>query len=519
MDGNGGAASRMRRRLSGLSGPALAGLLAAGLVVLVGTAVAGYRTYDWIEHDNEFCLSCHLMADPYERFAESAHRDLGCKECHKPTLVARSQMAMTQVLENPDSLEAHAEVPNDKCEGCHVDAGDERWEDIANTAGHRVHFESDDPALDELACVQCHSTTVHGFAATDQTCAQSGCHTDVDIRLGSMSDLTIHCASCHQFNAPVEAATAVTPAVALGDDALRPSQSECLGCHQMQVLVDMPDDEPHEASCGTCHNPHDQDTPAEAVQTCATAQCHADPVGLTPHHVGLAESTVADCSSCHTAHVFRVDGDDCAACHQDIDAPVRADPSALDHDQHADVACSSCHEVSTSHGAAVVEAPADCLACHHTEPLAADCTTCHDAADTPAAVLPVTRPWTPSVGPAGTRTMDFEHGSHADVECATCHTDGPTLSAEAVSCVGCHEEHHEPEVRCVSCHEAPPSDAHTVASHLECVSCHVEAPARVAEVPRTRAFCVSCHVDLEDHRPEGNCADCHALPDPVGGGG
>ena len=33
----------------------------------------------------------------------------------------RSQMALTQILENPDSLSIHAEVPNERCESCHVD--------------------------------------------------------------------------------------------------------------------------------------------------------------------------------------------------------------------------------------------------------------------------------------------------------------------------------------------------------------------------------------------------------------
>ncbi len=487
----------------------MAGLVVAGLALVAGSAALGYRTYDWIEHDNEFCLSCHLMQDPYERFAASAHADLGCKECHKPTLLARSQMGLTQILENPDSLGVHAEVENAKCEGCHVNAGSEEWEDIANTAGHRVHFESDDSELQDLACVRCHSTSVHEFAATDKTCAQSGCHTDVDIQLGRMSDLTIHCASCHGFNADVGSGELAT--------AMRPQQNECLACHEMQLLVDMPDDEPHEQSCGACHNPHAQSAPAEAVQTCATAQCHADPVGLTPHHVGLSDETVADCSVCHTAHVFTVDGSECAACHQDTQASAPGVTRDFDHSQHTDVDCASCHETVESHGQVTLSSPQDCLSCHHTEPVVGDCTSCHSAGETPEAVLPVVRPFTPSIGDAGTRSMDFDHPSHAAVNCASCHTEGTILSAEDVSCVGCHEEHHEPDVRCASCHLDPPDDAHTVDAHVDCVTCHVEAPPRVAAIPRTRDFCVSCHQDMEDHRPEENCIECHALPEPTGG--
>lgn len=506
-----GAASRLRRRLASLSGPALAGLIVAGVVLVAGAATLGYRTYDWVEHDNEFCLSCHLMVEPYELFAESAHADLGCKQCHMPTFTARSQMALTQVLQNPDSLTAHAEVPNSKCESCHVDGDPDEWENIANTAGHRVHFESDDPELGDLACVRCHSTSLHEFAATDQTCAQSGCHTDVEVRLGRMSDLTIHCASCHAFNRDV----ADGPALAT---PLRPQGSECLSCHQMQLLVEMPDDEPHEQSCGTCHNPHEQTTPQQAVESCASGACHTDPEEITPHHVGLPEGTVADCSTCHTAHVFTVDGAECAACHQDVAAVPPGGTAGFDHAEHGGVDCASCHQTVEAHGEVTVDAPMDCLACHHTEPVAADCAACHDAADTPAASLPVTRPYTPSEGPSGTRTMAFEHGAHVDVACASCHTDGVEMSAASVDCASCHEEHHEAEVRCASCHQAPPDDVHTVQAHVNCVTCHVEAPASVASVPRTRDFCVSCHRDMEDHRPEGNCAECHQLPPPDGAG-
>jgi len=90
--------------------PWAVGLFAVGGVgLIVGGGVAGYRTYDFIEHDNDFCLSCHLMQEPHERFAQSAHRGLGCKACHRPTPTQRSSMALTQFIENPDSLAIHAE--------------------------------------------------------------------------------------------------------------------------------------------------------------------------------------------------------------------------------------------------------------------------------------------------------------------------------------------------------------------------------------------------------------------------
>ncbi|MEJ2539232.1 MAG: hypothetical protein P8188_04575 [Gemmatimonadota bacterium] len=292
-------------------------LLTAALVVsglFVAGSVMAYRTYDYIEHDNDFCMSCHLMAEPYELFAESAHRDLGCKACHKPSFAGRSQMALTQVLESPDTIAAHAEVPNEKCASCHIDGNPEDWVLVANSAGHRVHFESEDPELDGLLCVQCHSSSLHQFAATDETCAQSGCHTDVEVKLGRMGDLTIHCAACHGFNAVVEEGSELEVAQA----AVAPGADECLSCHVMRTLVDMPPDEPHEKVCSTCHNPHEQETPQEAVETCATVGCHNDVRELSPFHRGLDHTDVEDCSTCHVAHDWKADGDNCLSCHQDI---------------------------------------------------------------------------------------------------------------------------------------------------------------------------------------------------------
>ena len=170
---------RIWRRLLGLPRTAIAVIALSLLAVLGAGAYYGYRMYDYIEHDNEFCLTCHLMSEPYERFAKSAHRDLGCKSCHKPTLAGRSKMALTQIIENPDELEEHASVPDSKCEACHVKGDPEKWAQIASTAGHRVHLESKDSSLQGLQCVNCHSSSVHEFAATDKTCGQSGCHENV----------------------------------------------------------------------------------------------------------------------------------------------------------------------------------------------------------------------------------------------------------------------------------------------------------------------------------------------------
>lgn len=570
------------KRVLALPSAWLAALFVLFIFGAAGASVAGYRTYDYVQHDNDFCMSCHLMAEPYELFGRSAHRDLGCKSCHSPTLVERSTMGLTQVLENPDSISVHAEVPDEKCVSCHVDGDPGKWTLIANSAGHRVHLESTDTTLADVSCVGCHQSSLHQFAATDETCAQSGCHTDSSITLGAMGDFTIHCTSCHSFAAPPEDLTFEAAQTALAPDA-----DACLSCHVMRTLVEIPEDEPHGAVCSSCHNPHTQETPQQAVETCATAGCHEQPDSLTPFHRGLGDHPLDDCSSCHTAHDFGANqGDDCLSCHTDIfdDAPssgiiaalhaqperraptVHAVPNgaypirvaallhtprptrpvriaALDvpgstgglqlptddrpflHGTHRTIDCGDCHDSSQLHGAVSVAAPVDCASCHHTTEIVDDCATCHEPVEradrqTPRAAWGMTF----STGMQDIRDIDFDHAlsAHADADCASCHTEGLYQPVSQTSCDGCHIEHHEdPEATCVSCHNPPAGSAHDVESHLGCSGsgCHTDLPFELA--PREgREGCLSCHTALRDHRPdEGACVECHQLPAPRRGEG
>jgi nitrate/TMAO reductase-like tetraheme cytochrome c subunit len=528
----------------------------SAVAVVVGGAVAGYRTYDYIEHDNGFCLSCHLMAEPFELFARSAHRDLGCKACHKPNFQARSQMALTQIVENPDTIGAHAEVPNEKCAACHIEGDPDKWESVASSAGHRIHLESDNPVLEGLKCVECHSSSLHQFTAAAETCGQSGCHTDSSIQLGGMGQLTIHCTACHGYNDPLPEEAPLTAAFT----SVQPDADACLSCHAMRALVNMPPNEPHDAVCGACHNPHDQATPAEAVETCATAACHANPVELSPMHRGLDVGALAECIECHQAHSWRVPAEDCLSCHGDVlvdegpgrvGSPVDSDPAAptsgpapgpalydpgpspaatgaaapalpqvadtaFSHARHRNVECTECHSTEESHGRLKVTSLSDCRSCHHEPPVSDDCSACHDSG--PEGVVEVSRSMSLSVGEVASRAFDFQHEAHSRLRCGMCHTAGPELSAESVDCSTCHPIHHRPSIDCTSCHQRAPDEAHPLEVHAGCTGtgCHEEVASALNQVPGNRDFCQACHQDRRDHNPEGNCVDCHRLPS-VGG--
>jgi nitrate/TMAO reductase-like tetraheme cytochrome c subunit len=538
--------------------------------VTIGGAVWGYRTWDYVEHDNEFCMSCHLMLDPYEQFAESEHRGLGCKACHQPSLIQRSQMGLAQIIANPDSIRAHAEVPNERCMDCHVEGDPEKWNLIARSRGHRIHFESNDSTLDGLMCVECHSTSVHQFAPSDETCGQSACHTDSDIKLGTMSETMIHCAACHAFSAPLEsvaidAPLEPTPEGGL-EGVLRPSSGECLTCHVMRTLVDLPEDDPHKEACGACHNPHTQETPAEAVESCATAACHSD-VETNPFHVVLETETLDACLDCHVAHDFHAESQDCIACHEDIfdDARIGLAPSGyrqpvsgsdestdregsgltgataihalgltavgsalahpvtalgigmpavqpvvgvkpdsvFRHAQHRDVDCMSCHAMEPSHGAVTVTSTMDCRQCHHTAPESQSCASCHQDSGVEGQTFFHTASLTLSVTDGEeVRDLPFEHAPHADLDCAECHTDGLMLGATALDCSSCHEEHHAQGVSCMDCHTPTRQDKHEVEAHVGCGGAGCHEDVPFEGVPRDRNFCLVCHQNEVDHRPE-----------------
>lgn len=513
--------TRLRSWVSRIPTAWLAVLTAVGVALVIGSGIFLYRTYQFVEHDNDFCLSCHLMADPYERFAQSAHRGLGCKACHKPSFAGRSRMALRQILEQPDTLAAHAEVPNEKCASCHIEGDPEEWRLISSSAGHRVHLESADPSLQGLMCVECHSSSVHEFAATPKTCGQSGCHSEAetDIQLGAMGKLTIHCIACHDFSRPVgDDMAADTLAV-----ALRPQREQCLSCHEMRRLVgDMPADEPHNAVCGACHNPHEQPTPHAAVESCASSGCHTSPDTLTSMHRGLDPGVLENCTTCHTAHEFRIERTDCLACHQGVfDDLARQVTSPADR---RSATLPAGHPPMA--GAGML--PDLYAALAHTE----------DDAAAPAGsgrasllVHPV-----PPRGPAAAvqDTGRFAHGDHRGVECTACHTSERTHGGLTVTgltdCRSCH--HTEPVVRrCSACHQPREYAGRTYGraqtfqlsvgrtdptrtldfdhrrhDDIGCTECHRGGLALGAADVR----CSSCHE--EHHQPDRACIACHVDP-------
>jgi hypothetical protein len=539
---------------------ALAGTV--GLVLLVA-AGGGAASWHYMQHDNGFCTGCHVMTPAYGKFVASKHDSLECHQCHQQSIFASARQLYLWVAERPDKIGKHAKVPNRVCAGCHVNGDKARWKQIAQTAGHRVHFESDSSVLKNLQCVTCHGVEVHAFHPETRTCGQSGCHDQLKITLGKMAGQTeLHCTTCHKFTADV-------PALATRDSArgtLVPKMKQCLGCHQMQTLLTFDAvKDPHAGTCGDCHNPHTQTRPSDAAKACVN--CHVTWRAI-PFHVGKAHRAIGqDCITCHQPHQARVDPSDCAGCHAAVrarkagrlqvepplpfdttralkasgisfnaraeppprgkgDAPVadlppppRPTADTFPHDRHKALACITCHASTTRHGALTFEPPRGCQICHHQAPATADCARCHAAADlgAPRAVAIQV-----AVRGAPVRTHDttFAHAVHQKLRCLDCHTTPVTLApADSVKdCAACHADHHRAGRTCAGCHvdtdtpavraaHAPPSPAHQA-----CGSCH---PAAIVQgLTADRELCLTCHQAQRDHFAPKACATCHLQAHP-----
>lgn len=549
-------------------------------VVVAGGAVggvAGYQVYDFVEHDNQFCTGCHLMAEAYMSFEESAHVDLGCKDCHAQAKTESMRQLYLWVVDRPGDVGPHSPVPDARCTSCHVDGDPEDWPQIAASLGHRVHFESDDPDLGELMCVTCHGISLHEFAPPATSCGE--CHEDeTSVVLGGMAAETeLHCVACHDF---LGDRPATLPGLEEGF-ALMPDRAQCQSCHEMARLIEEEelDVDPHGAVCGACHNPHTQDTPSGAAESCV--DCHEGADTLTVFHTGTHAPVLPDCTRCHTAHQWTVEGTECLSCHESImddpgsrqtgevlgrrfldpmrngvDDGVRepngsaieagphdrslpfllmhgagslrssrgsppepasgsADtiPRPFAHGQHEAVSCTECHGRQGEHGVITVQTPRDCAACHHDPGRGFECGDCHPGGD-----LAVPRQVSTTVTltvweEPRSRQLSFEHEYHESLQCQECHTSSVLLTAEP-DCAACHDDHHRPEADCSSCHEPAESEAHGLEVHLTCTSSGCHAGTAGDRPALTRSMCLTCHQNQRDHEPGLDCQNCHMIPEP-----
>lgn len=540
-------------------------------VLLVGLASAGFG-FNYMMHDNDFCKGCHIFVPSGQAWVrpdtgnyllvnalEGKHDTLTCHSCHPFDIRAQTKEMLMWIAERPDKVPPHGRVPRATCERCHVQGeAQETWQRIAATAGHSVHLAQDTTAEGgRVECLTCHARSAHRFRPQDSTCTMSGCHETNSIRLGRMTAQTnLHCTLCHEFTAPH--GDQVTTDSARG--LLIPGEKQCLACHGMQQLTAAFDfsHDPHEARCGTCHNPHADRRPRDADSTCAG--CHTKWREVSFHTGAIHQGHVrpSACTQCHQPHAARVDASDCTGCHTQMrevregrrelvpplpfdttatlrtsslsppppreprgkgDAPVMGESSwpadTFAHVRHERLSCITCHDPQ-SNKKLTFEPGRGCQICHHQAPDQNDCNRCHAATELtarPTATATVTVARTAPLA----RPVTFDHAAHTSRRCVDCHTTAVTLAPApaAATCASCHDQ-HAGTAACTACHAAaapfashkPPADAHRA-----CAACH--QTAIVAALRPTRPLCLTCHAPQQDHKPGAECTTCHMQAEPA----
>lgn len=315
-------------------------------------------------------------------------------------------------------------------------------------------------------------------------------------------DISIPCEACHTPDAWTPLRTQIdfdhsaqTQFVMTG----KHTQLECSSCH-LDLRFDRPDFTADE--CASCHLDVHRGQLGDACETCHNTQdfhllngqlIHAQTTfPLTGSHLQVT------CESCHTEDpdgLFAPLNTDCLACH----APEYQTASSIDH-----VAAG----FST-----------DCEQCHSTLAFSSAGGFDHAAASDGFALV----------------------GTHAELECAACHTVPgfePIFEAAGQNdCFACHQSDYERTVSidhvaagfptdCLQCHgvttwenatfeHAAVADGFAlVGAHapLPCSSCHVGQDFDVAFDPDGQNDCFACHAqDHEEEHPAfpTDCLQCH----------
>ena len=424
------------------------------------------------------CLgACH--AGPAPGAAPTSAQLRVCTACHAAAELTgrgRPRVAYPPYQLDPDyglTLSHAAHAPRTPCTTCHARPG----------SGGK-------PPAPHARCASCHATTA-APAMTDCT----GCH---PAAYGANARPRLE-------RGPL----AVGAAFQHGRHAARgPRGGDCAGCHRAIAAatgLELPT--PTTADCAGCH---DGAAGNPFATTTACTRCHT----RAPAEIFVVAHPTARFS--HDAHAARLAIDACATCHV-LDR--RGQPAPAGH-----AACAACHADDFA-----ARAPTTCGACHvATEPwrpLRADrlpppasdfgvelphvahatiaCTTCHQLTTTTRELRP----------PRG----------HAACAGAGCHRVGAGPAPRLDACSACHqrglERRREDDgaarpwsVRARFRHDRHATDPRT-ATPLPCVTCHagVAAAAALAAIrPPGKPECAPCHDGKTAFKLSGHgCARCH----------
>ncbi|HLE12398.1 MAG: hypothetical protein A2504_01310 [Bdellovibrionales bacterium RIFOXYD12_FULL_39_22] len=204
-------------------------------------AYPGYKIYEYIWEDADFCTSCHVHDYATLAWQKSSHGKLTtCHDCHHQPLIAYAMEPLIMITHQPkfpQDLDHVPHVPNGLCEACHVsdphdtstisgpmaEADIRKLPKVDKTYLHQIHLnakttylllkdfkipkearENNTPIMPDrekgearsITCSDCHggpSNRGHNFSAVDSACIR--CHNQV--HTDSTMVQKFGCRNCH----------------------------------------------------------------------------------------------------------------------------------------------------------------------------------------------------------------------------------------------------------------------------------------------------------------------------------
>lgn len=364
------------------------------------------------------------------------HMTIDCQSCHKQGKKYRE--APSDCYSCHKKQDVHKGDLGRKCQSCHVENG---W----TTYGFNHEKGTDFPLRGKHKDVDCQLCHVgNKYKKTLKTCVS--CHSLNDVHGGRYDK---KCHACHTENEWTRVRfdhTRDTKYKLTGKHRV----TDCDNCHTGFLYK-----QKLKTTCYSCHRNDDEHKGknSEKCQECHTTQgwgrslfSHNDKTDfpLTGKHKEL------ECETCHRESVSKKLGKDCYICHKHSD-PHKEEMGKncsqchntngwreklfFEHDIsrfpligiHAVTACEECHisQVFT-------EAPIQCIRCHktqdeHKERLGENCGSCHN--------------------PNSWKTWLFDHnqqtdfkldGTHAEIDCYSCHRTSMSKNYLVSNCAGCH---------------------------------------------------------------------------------
>jgi hypothetical protein len=419
-----------------------------------------------------------------------------------------SAASLEKLLMPGEVSDAHAKL-EENCSNCHdrsdrtrqtalcLDCHKEVAADVTQKKGMHGRL----PNIGSGECKACHSEHLGRKADIVKLLPAAFDHRNTDFPLdGAHGALT--CESCHVTGKP-----------------FRETSSTCGSCHKAADV--------HRGGlgggCGSCHTTLSWsgarfDHNKTKFPLLAT---HRETACAACHIAGRYKDTPQRCSACHAPDdVHRgARGDNCTECHSETGWKT----TRFDHaketgfallGKHSSLDCTGCHRS----GRFEDELPKTCIGCHrsadaHASRFGEDCASCHgnDA-------------WRPVAFDHAQKAKFALLGSHAKLDCHSCHTGRVATQKLPIDCAGCHrgDDVHggAQKAGCETCHD---NDNWRVVANFDhdmsnfpllgmhvvvgCGQCH--ASRAFVGAPRD---CISCHRSSDVHKGGlgRDCAACHS---------